>query len=269
MRVVVHLSDLHFGRTRPELLEPLLNSVHAARPDLVAVSGDLTQRARPGQFAAAQRFLEALPQPVLVVPGNHDVPLDVVWTRLLTPWRRYRRWINRNLEPSFQDDELVAVGINTVAPFLWQRGWIARQALTRACAVLDQADARTRIVVTHHPFVHAPDAEAKALMHGAAPAIRALATAGADILLSGHLHSWSAEAYRALAPELRSVLLVRAGTGLSTRLRGAPNDYNVLCVEDGAVTIRRHAASATEQDFRCVEERRFVREAGGWAGQLA
>ena len=266
MRVIVHLSDLHFGRTRPDLLEPLLESVHAARPHLVAVSGDLTQRARAGQFAAAQRFLEALPQPVLTVPGNHDVPLDVVWARLMTPWRGYRRWINRNLEPSFRDDELVAVGINTVAPFLWQRGWIARKAITRACTALDQADTRTRIVVTHHPFVHGPEAATKALMHGAAPALRALATCGADILLSGHLHSWRAEAYRALAPELRSVLLVQAGTGLSTRVRGTPNDYNVLHVEDDTVTIRRHAASSGDPHFRCVDEKRFVREPGGWAG---
>ena len=266
MRVVVHLSDLHFGRTRADLLTPLLDSVHAARPDLVAVSGDLTQRARPRQFAAAQRFLAALPQPVLAVPGNHDVPLDVVWARLLTPWRRYRRWINPTLEPCFQDDELVAVGINTVAPFLWQRGWIARQAITRACAALDQANTRTRIVVTHHPFVHAPEAAGKALMHGAMPAMRALATAGADILLSGHLHSGRAEVYGTLVPKLRSVLLVQAGTGLSTRLRGVPNDYNVVRVGDDAVTIQRYAASAGEPQFRCVDEKRFVREAEGWIG---
>src|SRR5579875_2925577 len=99
MRRIVHLSDLHFGRTRPDLLGPLLESIHAAAPDLVAVSGDLTQRARAGQFAAARRFLAALPRPVLVVPGNHDVPLDAAWARLLWPWRRYRHWIGRDLEP--------------------------------------------------------------------------------------------------------------------------------------------------------------------------
>jgi 3',5'-cyclic AMP phosphodiesterase CpdA len=265
MRTVVHISDLHFGRIRPDLLAPLLDSIHAARPDLIVVSGDLTQRARNSQFAAARHFLSALPQPILVVPGNHDVPLDLAWMRLLAPWRRYRRWIGRKLEPCFHDDEIIAVGINTVAPFLWERGWIARHAVMRACAVLGRAEGRTRIVVTHHPFVHAPEAAGKALMHGASSAVRGLVQCGADVILSGHLHSWRAEPSPSLDRDAGSVLLVQAGTGLSSRLRGGGNDYNVLHVESGTVTIRRFATSANDLSFRCVEEKHFVRHEGHWS----
>ncbi|HJU15700.1 MAG TPA: metallophosphoesterase [Stellaceae bacterium] len=264
MRTVVHVSDLHFGRTRPELLAPLLNSIEAAAPDLVAVSGDLTQRARAGQFAAAGRFLAALPKPVLVVPGNHDVPLDAVWTRLFRPWRRYRRRIEQELEPCFRDDEIVVAGINTVTPFAWQRGWITRRAAARACAAFAGAGRRTRIVVTHHPFVHAPDQAHKALMRGSARSLRALAECGADIFLSGHLHSWRADLHRPLVSDLGPVLLIQAGTGLSTRLRGESNDYNVLRIEPGAVTIRRFAADEAASGFRCIAEKRFVREERGW-----
>jgi 3',5'-cyclic AMP phosphodiesterase CpdA len=264
MRTIVHVSDLHFGRIRPELLSPLLEGIRAAAPDLVAVSGDLTQRARAGQFAAAKRFLAALPGPVLVVPGNHDVPLDAFWTRLFRPWRRYRHWIGRELEPCFQDDEIAVVGINSVSPFAWERGWITRHAVARACTLLGQAGRRTRIVVTHHPFVHAPDQRNRTPMRGAAVSLRALAECGADIFLSGHLHGWRAALARPLASDLRSVLLIQAGTGLSTRLRGESNDYNVLHIEPGAVTIRRFAADNAASGYRCVAEKRFAREQQGW-----
>lgn len=264
MRTIVHVSDLHFGRTRPELLAPLVAGIRAAAPDLVAVSGDLTQRARARQFAAARDFLTALPAPVLVVPGNHDVPLDAFWVRLLLPWRRYRRWIGRELEPCFQDDEIVTVGINSVTPFAWERGWVTRRAVVRACALFGSAGGRTCIVVTHHPFVHAPEHRDRALMRGAASSLAGLARCGADIFLSGHLHSWRAEPTRPLAPDLRSVLLIQAGTGLSTRMRGEGNDYNVLSVEPGAVTVRRFAADGAEPEYRCIAEKRFVRERQGW-----
>jgi 3',5'-cyclic AMP phosphodiesterase CpdA len=263
MRIIVHLSDLHFGRIRPELLAPLLNSIHAAGPDLIAVSGDLTQRARARQFAAARDFLAALPAPVLVVPGNHDVPLDAFWTRLLLPWRRYRRWIDRELQPCFQDEEIVVAGINSVTPFAWERGRVTRRAAARACALFAPAGRRTRIVVTHHPFVHAPEHRGRALMRGATASLAALAQCGAEIFLSGHLHSWRAELHVRPAPASRSVLLVQAGTGLSTRQREG-NDYNVLHVAPEAVTIRRFAVDAAAADYRCVAERRFVRDRHGW-----
>jgi len=264
MRVVAHLSDLHFGRIRAELLTPLLDSVHAARPDLVVISGDLTQRARASQFADAQRFLAALPQPVLVVPGNHDVPLDAAWIRLLSPWRRYRRWISRELEPRYEDAELVVAGINTAAPFTWQRGWITSRAVTRACGVLGRVQGRVRLVVTHHPFVHAPQFVDKALMRGAGRAIRGLAECGTDILLSGHLHDARAEVHRVLTPNGRAVLLVQAGTGLSSRIRGMGNDYNLLRIQGNAVRISRFATPADQAAFRCVAETRFARRDDGW-----
>lgn len=264
MRTVAHVSDLHFGRIKPDLVTPLLESIRLARPDLVVVSGDLTQRARNQQFAAAQRFLSALPQPLLVVPGNHDVPLDLVWIRLLAPWLRYRRWVGSDLEPCFQDDEIAAVGVNTVAPFQWQRGRIGRRAVARACARLVRAEGRIRIVITHHPFVHGPGITPKAPMRGAAAAIRKLAGCGADVILSGHLHKWSAEVHRTMTSDAGSVILVRAGTGLSTRMRGQGNDYNVLRIETDAISVCRFAASATDLSYRPVEEKRFVRQNGTW-----
>ena len=106
MRTLVHLSDLHFGRVDAELLDPLVAAVAAATPALVVVSGDLTQRAREREFEEARDFLDRLPAPRLVVPGNHDVPLYRVWERFLSPLGKYRRIIEPDLEPSFVDGEI-------------------------------------------------------------------------------------------------------------------------------------------------------------------
>ena len=118
MRTLVHLSDLHFGRLDSRLLPPLIQAVRAVSPDLVAVSGDFTQRARRRQFLEARAFLDALPFRTIVVPGNHDVPLYNLVARLASPLASYRRFISDDLEPTFQDDELVMIGLNTARAFV-------------------------------------------------------------------------------------------------------------------------------------------------------
>src|SRR6267143_6988102 len=109
MRTLVHLSDLHFGRVDKQLIDPLISAVTEVSPDLVAVSGDLTQRARSHQFREARVFLDALPKPQIVVPGNHDVPLHNPFTRFLQPLDKYRRYITDDLEPAYVDEEIVVV----------------------------------------------------------------------------------------------------------------------------------------------------------------
>lgn len=263
MRRVLHLSDLHFGRARPELLEPLVEAVNGLAPDLVAISGDLTQRARDWQFRHARALIDRIEPPCLVVPGNHDVPLDNLPVRLLQPWSRYRRWIGADLEPSYRDDELAVIGVNTVNPFSWQRGRIGRHAVRRVCDAFDGDEGvRTRIVVVHHPFEHRPG-ERKALMRGAASAVDALSECGADIVLSGHLHSWRAEPFAERVGR-RGALQVHAGTGLSTRLRGEENDFNLLILEPGEVVVERFTAGEGANDFTRTERVRFEHGNRGW-----
>ena len=126
MRTIVHLSDLHFGRIDPALPPALLRAAVEAAPDLVVVSGDLTQRARVAEFKAAARFLETLPAPQLTVPGNHDVPLYNVLQRWLTPLDRYRRYITRDLAPFYQDAEIAVLGVNTARALTFKDGRINR-----------------------------------------------------------------------------------------------------------------------------------------------
>ncbi|MGR3384036.1 metallophosphoesterase family protein [Roseovarius indicus] len=263
MRRIAHLSDLHFGRDRPELLDPLVEAVNELEPDLAAISGDLTQRARPSQFRAARDFIDRLEAPVLAVPGNHDVPLHNLFLRFLWPWRQYRKWISPDLEPEFHDSEMIVLGVNTVNPMAHQSGWFTPRALDRVRkAFCNTRGRRARIVVAHHPLEHLPG-EKKKLMRGADEAMEELGRLNTDIVLSGHLHSWRADPF-AEKPGRNAVLQVHAGTGLSTRLRGQDNDFNLLEIEDGLIDVTRYAAAEGDDSFAMAQTRRFVTRAEGW-----
>ena len=257
-RRILHVSDLHFGRDRPELLRPLIDAINRIAPDLVAVSGDFTQRARLGQFRAARAFLDRLDPPWLAVPGNHDTPLDNLAVRLLSPWSRYRRYIDPELEPTWTDDAVVVAGVNTVNHLSWQRGRFSRHAVRRLCGLFDGHGRRMHVAVLHHPLEHGPEVE-KRLMRGAGEALDALGACGTDIVLSGHLHTWHVRPFAGAG----GVLFVQAGTGLSTRVRGEPNDFNLLTLDGPRVTVEQWAAADGETAFAPVRASGFEKDPDG------
>ena len=237
MRRILHVSDLHFGRTNPELLEPLLQLAADLRPDLVAASGDFTQRARRGQFIEAKAFLDRLPAPWLAVPGNHDISLDNLLVRVLDPWGRYRSLITEDLSPRWEDEELCTIGLNTVNRFAHQAGRIGQTQVRQINEAWQENPEKTLVVVMHHPLEHPPGNDKPTMRH-ALRGVAALGAAGADIVLSGHLHAHRV-APLSTAP---GILLVQAGTGLSTRTRAEPNTLNVLTIAPGDVRVDRYAA---------------------------
>ena len=268
MKRLVHISDLHFGRDRQELLQPLMQAVNQLDPDLVVISGDLTQRATVRQFQAAAAFIRSLTAVVISIPGNHDLPLHNLILRIFLPWHRYRRWINADLNPRFVDDEIVVMGVNTVNRFVWQQGWLRSRAIRRICTEFgDAAGERTRVVVVHHPLEHLPD-ERKSLMRNAAAGIQALSDCGTDIILSGHLHSWRADTFATVAGRT-SALQIHAGTSLSNRLRGEVNDFNLLEIEQGKITVLRHAFSDASSAFTVAASVTFNAGPGGWRRDVA
>ena len=132
MRRLIHLSDLHFGRTDKQIVAALIRQMHELVPDVVVVSGDLTQRARSWQFEDARHFLDALDRPTIVVPGNHDVPLENLFERFFRPFAKYRKYITENLSPTFHDEELAIVGINTARSFTRTGGRINDRQIENA-----------------------------------------------------------------------------------------------------------------------------------------
>jgi 3',5'-cyclic AMP phosphodiesterase CpdA len=266
MATIVHLSDLHFGRVDPPVLSSLLRTIESVTPALVAVSGDLTQRARAHQFLDARRFLDRVPRPLLVVPGNHDVPLYNLAARLLDPYGGYRRYIQHDLEPSYEHDEFVAVGLNSARGVPFHGGGRLNEAqVIRAATRLQSAkDDVIRIVVTHHPF-DVPDTHGDEHVIGRSDmAMQRLAAAGADVFLAGHLHvshvGHSATRYQIAG---HSALVVQAGT-LSTRTRGEVNSLNVLHLSPGEIEIERYDWEAEAQAFSARWRGAFSRTKDGW-----
>ena len=269
MRIVVHLSDLHFGRVEPRLLEPLARRVRIAAPHLVVVSGDLTQRAKSSQFRDARRFLDTLPRPLLAVPGNHDVPLYNVWQRFLQPLAKYRRYISADVEPAFVDEQIAVVGVNTARSAVFKGGRINSAQIARVRERLAGLGARvTKVVVTHHPFDLPPGHGEPALVGRARLAMQAFAACGADLLLAGHLHSTHVgETTARYAIERFAALIVQAGTATSTRARGEANSFNVLHIENSRVYVERYRWDGT--DFALAGGDTFERTTEGWRRRLA
>jgi 3',5'-cyclic AMP phosphodiesterase CpdA len=270
MATVVHLSDLHFGRVDPRLVTALIDVIDSVAPDLVAVSGDLTQRARRNQFRQARSFLDRVTGPRLVVPGNHDVPLYNLALRLLDPYGGYRRHIQHDLEPTFENELMIVVGLNSARAFPFHGGGRLNAAqVARAAARLQSAGAhKVKIVVTHHPF-DVPHTHGQEHLIGRADmAMQQLAAAGADVFLAGHLHvshiGHSAQRYQIAG---HSALVVQAGT-MSTRTRGEPSTMNVLRVAPGQIDIARHAWDHASQSFGVTWNGTFRRTVTGWSSEV-
>ena len=266
MRTLLHLSDLHFGRIDPATLEPLLATAKEIRPDVVLVSGDLTQRARRRQFREARDFLSALPQPQVVVPGNHDVPLYNVALRFADPLANYRRYITDDLEPFFRDDEIAVAGINTARSLTFKGGRINERQVARVrerlCALPEQV---ARVIVTHHPF-DLPEGHLETDLVGRARmAMEAFVACGADVIASGHLHV-AHTGHTAIRYKLpgRSALVVQAGTATSTRERGEPTSFNVLAIERARISVERRVWRAADGAFVPGAREVFNRTDEGW-----
>jgi 3',5'-cyclic AMP phosphodiesterase CpdA len=265
MRTLVHLSDLHFGRVDEALLAPLRQRITAIGPHLLVVSGDLTQRARSEQFVQARQFLDTLPQPQLVVPGNHDVPLHNVFKRFVSPLKNFKRHIGSDLEPFFVDDEIAVAGINTARSLTFKDGRINQEQVALLEARFnDLEEPITKIVVTHHPF-DLPEGGEQDLVHRASMAMKAFAACGADILLSGHMHlarAGNTAARYALGGY--AALTIQAGTATSTRARGEPNSFNAIHVDREEVRLESYTWKPEDGVFSLATTATFAREAQGW-----
>lgn len=260
MRTIIHLSDLHFGRTDDGIIQPLIDTVTKLAPHLVVVSGDLTQRARTREFKAARRFLDALPQPQLVVPGNHDVPLYDVFSRFIRPLDKYRRYISANVNPTYEDREIAVVGVNTARSLTFKDGRINNVQIAAIREKLCGVDNHVvKIIVTHHPFDLPAHYHESELVGRAHLAMNTLADCGADLLLAGHLHmshSGNTEARYGMTDY--AALVVQAGTATSTRGRGEANSFNVLHISTACISIDRYGWMPESKIFILVKTETFV-----------
>ena len=232
MSVLLQISDPHFGSERPAAVEALFRFVEKLGPDLVMLSGDITQRARAKQFEAAAAFMRSLKVPNrLVIPGNHDIPLFDLATRFLNPYGRYQKAFGPELEPSYEARDCLVLGVNSTRPYRVTDGEISEPQRERVARALRAASpTQLRVVVLHHPVAVPREAEVHNLAHGSVDAVRAWSEAGADVILAGHIHLPFVLPLHELVRDLKNpIWAVNAGTSVSTRTRrDAGNSVNVL-----------------------------------------
>jgi 3',5'-cyclic AMP phosphodiesterase CpdA len=229
VRQICHISDVHFGPPHlPELASGVLQFIADRQPDLVVISGDLTQRAKPRQFQEARRWVAAIPATTLVVPGNHDVPLYRFWERFLRPFGAYRRFFSDELEPIYRDEELFVVGINTAHGWTFKDGRIGLKKLLAVGQVLEEAPGELlKVVVAHHHLIPPPWFGPPRVLTNAYEAMDLFTRVGVDLILSGHLHQSFIGNSEEFYPKGRPpVVILHSGTTTSNRGRAGERDKN-------------------------------------------
>lgn len=240
MKRLAHISDLHFGREDEQVKISLLNDLELQKPDIIIISGDMTQRGRTSQYIKAREFLLQLKSKFIVIPGNHDIPLFDLFTRFLFPLNRFRKYINKELFPFYLDDELTVLGINTARSLTWKNGRISYEQINYIKNKLCNIDNNIiKILVTHHPFIPPPGDNGISLVGRSKKAMTVIEECGIDMLLSGHLHiGYSGDIRTYYAKEKRSLISVQAGTAISIRRRNEPNGYNIIDIDNTNINIQ-------------------------------
>jgi 3',5'-cyclic AMP phosphodiesterase CpdA len=262
MTVVLQVSDPHFGTEQADVVAALRELAQQTRPHLLLLSGDITQRATRGQFAAARAFVDSLEIPeVVTVPGNHDIPLFNVAARLLAPYSRYRRAFGNALEREFESADISLLALNTTRWYRHIDGELSTQQIERVATHFGtMPPTRWRIVVTHQPLATPRAQDTHDLLHGHQRALLTWAAAGIDVVIGGHIHLPYVLPMHDAMPELPGRLwVVQAGTAVSNRVRAeAPNSVNLLRI--AAAGAKPRQLQVEQWDYQAAS-RQFERVA--------
>ena len=261
---LLHLSDPHFGAADPVVASSFLARAEQLAPDLSILSGDLTMRARRAELADAKYFVERLPRPRLVIPGNHDIPaLNQPFHRFFAPFKRYRQTFGSNIEPVYTAPGLHVAGINSSKPFGlhadWSTGHLTRDALHRLDQRLAGAPGTFRVLVLHHPLI-APEDHRRDVVQPLEELLALIGKHRVDLVLCGHFHRSHLGVLG--ARDGWQCIVSQAATVCSTRLQGEPQGFHFIRISEDSVEIERHVHR--EDSFEADAVFNFVRGDSGW-----
>lgn len=238
MSIILHASDLHFGKADPSVVESFYHEIERQRPDLVILSGDFTQIGSREEFALARDFIARITAPVFTIPGNHDIPRFHPWLRLTDPMRFYRDYIAPMQDVVHEDDNCFVVGINTARAILphwnWANGMISQEQIQFAHNQFRHAaEEKVRIFVCHHPLVNVKNSPIDTVVWGSTDMMAALVDQHVDLVLTGHIHH--ASVFR--DANVRGPAMIGAASATSTRLRQQSNGYNIIRISPASIDI--------------------------------
>lgn len=231
---LIHISDLHFGLHNPALIECFLQDMAEIKPDIIIISGDLTQRAKPPQYQLLLSFLQRLPAVVLTVPGNHDIPLNNLFARLVYPFKNYKHYIASSFNNEFHNDKLRILGVNSVNPFRVKDGQLTRKIRQQIKDYFSPDFDGINIIFFHHNFDymegwHKP-------LENYRQFVDYLKASPIHIVCTGHLHYANVSVLE--KNEEQSCLLLHAGSLLCLRSKDGLNSYYAMTIEQQSCQLQ-------------------------------
>ena len=223
---LIQISDLHFGMNKEELIEPFLNSLKRIQPDLIVISGDLTQRATKEQYGLFTNFVKKLPGIILIVPGNHDIPLypHQLFIRMFSPFKYYKRYVHSELTTQFENDEVRILGVNSVNPYRVTKGRLSEDTMQKIETYFSKPFSGLNILFFHHNFdlmegTHKP-------LENYEEFINYLRKSPINIVCAGHSHYANINLIEKYNKQ--SCVFLHAGSLLCTRTKDGFNSYYQL-----------------------------------------
>lgn len=247
MKKIIHISDLHFGTQNNYLAEILLNDIKNYRPDLVVISGDLTQRAKSSQYEEAVDFLSQVNCQYIAVPGNHDISLWNIFRRFFKPLKRFQAHISDEEFPDYVDEKMAVVGINSARSLTIMGGRISdKQIAYLKKYFCDVPETKFKAIVVHHNLIPSENIRSHKIVGRSRKLISELKDCKIDMVFSGHIHQYYSGDVQRYYKDSDSIILVQAGTALSSRIRKDSNSYNHIEIDNELYKIKLMEYKGTE-----------------------
>ena len=266
---LLHYSDPHFGAYVPKIAREALRTAEKLAPDLTVVSGDFSMRGRKFEFALAEEWLAALPEPHIAFPGNHDVPgLNHIVDRFFSPFRRFKKYVSEVEEPAVKLGDIGSLATaNSSTPFGlhldWSRGFLSPFQLSAMENFFeDLPEDELRVFGIHHPVLGSGE-KARALVSPMPLVQPSLEKAKVDLILAGHFHQSRIGVFPEAQPDARKLVVSQAPSICSTRLKGEPNGFHLLTLNRNEIEIELWRWQSDQ--FLPERSKNFVRNENGWA----
>lgn len=264
---IAHLSDIHFGRiTHTRVLDALVDDVEREGVDLVAVSGDLTQRALHAQFRDAAAFMKRFSAPQIIVPGNHDVfPWWRPLARIFRPVARFKSYFGDKLIRTFEMPGLAFLGINSAHGLTIKGGKISSAAADALSSFFEKQPAHVfKILMLHHHLTPLEALRPHDVSRLGAGTYQKAIDAGVDLILCGHMHVSHVGVSHVETPEGKDKTPVIASAGTATSDRGRRtnkkrNFYNLIEIQSDHFTVEERSYLIDQSRFITENSSRFER----------